>query len=96
MKISTKCVCRATSLRWEMENRHGKHGVEKKNQSAIGELPDKCREIFVLSYLKDMKNSEIALMMNVSVRTVEAHIYKALKSLRARLGIFFVFFIPFL
>ena len=70
--------------------------LRRKINQAIGELPDKCREIFVLSYLKDMKNSEIALMMNVSVRTVEAHIYKALKSLRARLGTFFVFFIPFL
>ena len=76
----------------DMENME----LRRKINQAIGELPDKCREIFVLSYLKDMKNSEIALMMNVSVRTVEAHIYKALKSLRARLGIFFVFFIPFL
>lgn len=42
------------------------------------------------------ENSEIALMMNVSVRTVEAHIYKALKSLRARLGIFFVFLYLFI
>jgi len=76
----------------DMENME----LRRKINQAIGELPDKCREIFVLSYLKDMKNSEIALMMNVSVRTVEAHIYKALKSLRARLGIFFVFFVPFL
>lgn len=76
----------------DMENME----LRRKINQAIGELPDKCMEIFVLSYLKDMKNSEIALMMNVSVRTVEAHIYKALKSLRARLGIFFVFFIPFL
>lgn len=76
----------------DMENME----LRRKINQAIGELPDKCREIFVLSYLKDMKNSEIALMMNVSVRTVEAHIYKALKSLRARLGTFFMFFIPFL
>lgn len=67
-----------------------------KINQAIGDLPDKCREIFVLSYLKDMKNSEIALMMNVSVRTVEAHIYKALKTLRSRLGtVFFIFLVFF-
>lgn len=57
----------------------GEHDMEnaelnRKINQAISELPDKCREIFVLSYLKDMKNSEIALMMNVSVRTVEAHL----------------------
>ena len=49
-----------------------------------------------LEELKDMKNSEIALMMNVSVRTVEAHIYKALKTLRSRLGTVFLFFLFFL
>ena len=69
--------------------------LNRKINQAISELPDKCREIFVLSYLKDMKNSEIALMMNVSVRTVEAHIYKALKMLRSRLGIIFLFFLFF-
>ena len=78
----------------------GEHDMEnaelnRKINQAISELPDKCREIFVLSYLKDMKNSEIALMMNVSVRTVEAHIYKALKMLRSRLGIIFLFFLFF-
>ena len=78
----------------------GEHDMEnaelnRKINQAISELPDKCREIFVLSYLKDMKNSEIALMMNVSGRTVEAHIYKALKMLRSRLGIIFLFFLFF-
>jgi len=69
--------------------------LKKRIWQAIGELPDKCREIFVMSYLKDMKNSEIAELMNVSVRTVEAHIYKALKSLRARLGTIFLFLLFF-
>lgn len=54
--------------------------------NAINELPDKCKEVFKLSYLHDMKNKEIADVMGVSLRTVEAHMYKALKFLRARLG----------
>lgn len=53
---------------------------------AINELPDKCRMVFQLSYLHDMKNKDIAEMMGVSLRTVEAHMYKALKLLRDRLG----------
>lgn len=53
---------------------------------AINALPDKCKEVFKLSYLHDMKNKEIADLMGVSLRTVEAHMYKALKFLRARLG----------
>lgn len=53
---------------------------------AINELPDKCKEVFKLSYLYDMKNKEIADVMGVSLRTVEAHMYKALKHLRSRLN----------
>lgn len=52
---------------------------------AIDELPDKCREVFKLSYLHDMKNKDIADVMGISLRTVEAHMYKALKVLRERL-----------
>lgn len=60
-------------LRWELSE-------------AIRALPDKCRTVFVLSYLHDMKNKEIADALGISLRTVEAHIYKALRFLRDRLG----------
>lgn len=53
---------------------------------AINELPDKCKMVFKLSYLHDMKNKEIAETLGISLRTVEAHMYKALKLLRDRLG----------
>lgn len=52
---------------------------------AINELPDKCREVFKLSYLHEMKNKDIAETLGISLRTVEAHMYKALKFLRERL-----------
>ena len=54
--------------------------LRKEIHDAINELPDKC------SYLHDMKNKEIADVLGVSLRTVEAHMYKALKFLRNRLG----------
>ena len=54
-------------------------------QAAINELPDKCREVFIMSYIHEMKNKEIADLMSLSVKTVEVHIYKALKFLRKRL-----------
>ena len=63
--------------------------------AAINELPEKCREVFKLSYLHDMKNKEIADVLNVSLRTVEAHMYKALKHLRERLK-HFSYFVIFL
>lgn len=54
-------------------------------RTALGELPEKCREVFVLSYVNGLKSKEIADAMDISVRTVEAHVYKALRLLRERL-----------
>ena len=54
-------------------------------RKVIGELPEKCRVVFKLSYLHDMKNKAIAQLLKVSPRTVEAHMYKALRYLRSRL-----------
>ena len=53
---------------------------------AIGLLPDKCAAVFRMSYIDGMKNEEIALQQGISLRTVEAHMYHALKFLRAHLG----------
>lgn len=67
-------------------------------ENAINSLPDKCREVFRLSYIHGLRNQDIADTMNVSVRTVEAHMYKALRLLREKLkhllvlAIFFQFF----
>ena len=59
--------------------------LRHKLETAIEQLPPKGREAFTLSYLHGMKNKEIAQAMNISVRTVDAHIYNALKQLREKL-----------
>lgn len=51
----------------------------------LEKLPDKCREIFKRSYLYQQKSKEIAAELNISRRTVEAQLYKALKILRKTL-----------
>lgn len=48
----------------------------------IDNLPDKCRLIFTMSYLEERKSGEIALLLNLSKRTVEVQLYKALKLIR--------------
>ena len=53
----------------------------------IDHLPEKCREVFVLAYIQEKKNVEIAEQLQISIRTVEAQIYKALKILRKALTI---------
>lgn len=52
---------------------------------AIELLPEKNKEVFQLSYFKGKKNSEISEQLNISIRTVENHLYKALQELRKRL-----------
>jgi len=48
----------------------------------IDKLPSRCREIFVMSYLEERKADEIARLLNISKRTVEAQLYKGLKMIR--------------
>lgn len=64
-----------------LENADLRHILE----TAIGQLPERCRIVFCLSYLQDMHNDKIAQLLGLSVRTVEAHIYNALRTLRQRL-----------
>lgn len=66
--------------------------LEEKIMKAISELPDQCRETFHLSRFHGMKSKNIAEKMNVSVRTVETQIYRALKALKGSLKDFLTFF----
>ena len=54
----------------------------------IDNLPEKCRKIFTMSYFEERKSSEIATTLNISKRTVETQLYKALKQIRAALNVF--------
>ncbi len=69
--------------------------IESGIKSALAELPEKCREVFILSYINGLKSKEIAEAMDISVRTVEAHIYKALRILRERLKYLLVLMLVF-
>lgn len=61
----------------------------------MDKLPEKCREIFTMSYLEERKTAEIAVLLNISSRTVEAQLYKALKILRGILVGFWIFLFKF-
>lgn len=52
----------------------------------IQKLPPKCREVFLLSREEGLTNIEISEHLNVSTKTVEAHVTKAFSILRTRLG----------
>lgn len=56
--------------------------LEQKIYTVIEKLPDKCREVFLLSRFDNLSHQAIAEKLNISVSTVEKHIVKALKIVR--------------
>ncbi len=67
---------------------------------AIEDLPPKCKEVFLLNKKHGLKYKEVAKELNISVKTVEIHISKALKKLKEKLSknktknIYFLLFKP--
>jgi RNA polymerase sigma-70 factor (ECF subfamily) len=51
----------------------------------VNDLPEKCRQVFLLSRKENLSNKDISSSLNISVSTVEKHISKALKVLRCHL-----------
>lgn len=52
--------------------------LKLKIDAAIQKMPDKCREVFLMSRVENLSNKAIALKLNISVSTVEKHISKAM------------------
>lgn len=57
-------------------------GLEAAIHAAIDALPEKCRIVFMLSRFENMSHKEIAEQLNISVKTIENQITKALRILR--------------
>ncbi|NIG57351.1 RNA polymerase sigma-70 factor [Chitinophaga sp. Cy-1792] len=51
----------------------------------IEKLPLKCREVYQLSRKEHLPNKEIAAKLQISEKTVESHLTKALKTLKIQL-----------
>ena len=54
-------------------------------EQEIESLPEKCREVFYLSRYELLSNKKIAEQLNISQKTVEHQITKALKTIRLSL-----------
>jgi len=59
--------------------------LESRIKSALQKLPEKCREVFELSRFEGKKYTEIAEHLNISVKTVESQMSKALSLLKGEL-----------
>ena len=56
--------------------------LKEKLTQSINRLPVKCKQIFILSRFEGLKYAEIAEKQNISVKTVENQMGKALRRLR--------------
>ena len=60
--------------------------LETRISEAMGKLPEQCRLIFKLSRFEELKYAEIADQLQLSVKTVENQMGKALKIMREGLN----------
>lgn len=63
--------------------------------SGIDKLPAKCKEVFQLYKKEGFTAKEIAAFLNISPRTVENQIHKAMKVLRSEFGLYFFLMLSF-
>ncbi|MDR2564170.1 MAG: RNA polymerase sigma-70 factor [Prevotellaceae bacterium] len=62
-------------------------------QLTVEKMPEQRRRIFTLSRIEGLKNMEIAEKLQLSKRTVESHLNKALKQIREAIALFVALFL---
>jgi RNA polymerase sigma-70 factor, ECF subfamily len=70
--------------------------LEKKINEAIDSLPPACKNVFILSRFEELSYKEIADTLQISIKTVENQMGKALKILRVHLNDYLVLVCLFL
>jgi RNA polymerase sigma-70 factor (ECF subfamily) len=70
----------------EDEDENSLEKLIKLVKKEIENLPPKCKQTFLLSKQDGLTNIEIAEFLNVSIKSVEAHMTKAFSILRKTLG----------
>ena len=58
----------------------------KRLKEALNHLPEQCREIYCMKNLEGLTYKEIAEYLEISEKTVEVQIFRALKKLRELMG----------
>ena len=57
-------------------------------QTTVDAMPDRCKEVYTLSRDQGLSHQQISERLSISLKTVENHITKALRTIRASLGFF--------
>ncbi len=80
--INTSPISHNTTNEWFDEKE-----LRAQLEKTISLLPEKCRIVFLLSRDENKTYAEIAAELNISQKTVEAHMSKALSTLRQSLKV---------
>ena len=56
--------------------------LKTKIEKTIQSLPDRCREVFILSRMDGLKNKEIAEKLDINIKNVERHLSRAMQTFR--------------
>ena len=70
---------------YEIEEEANNYMLKERLKRSIRQLPPKCQEIFVMSKMNGLTYAEIAEELDLSVKTVENQMGRALKLLREML-----------
>lgn len=73
-------------LRYDVEDNAEKYVRLEKINKAIQTLPKKCKQVFVLSKINGLSYREISEHMEISIKTVENQMIRALKLIREKLN----------
>lgn len=75
----------------EYENTLPQERIEKIYKE-IEALPEKNKEVFTLRFVEGLSTKDVSEKLNITIRTVETHVSKALRILRKNVGFFILVF----
>jgi RNA polymerase sigma-70 factor (ECF subfamily) len=82
---STYIINNSPLYEYDIDNYILRSELEDRIESAVSSLPEKAKEAFEMNRYDGLKYQEIATILNVSIRTVEVRVSKALTLLRKSL-----------
>ena len=56
--------------------------IKKQINDIVDQLPNKCKQVFLLSRIEGKSHKDISAQLGISTKTIENHMTRALKSLR--------------